>query len=91
MLRKGIIKEKINTAEYLVEDIFDEKVFTIKVSGKQRMNYKGFEIGEEVYFECSPYEPNRCRLITSTDFKMDESNSKYGKKLELDKKQNEIK
>lgn len=87
MLRKGIIQEKIDNAEYSVMDIFDEEVFAMRISGKQRMNYIRLEKGDEVYFVCSPYEPSRCRLITSTDFKMDDSNSLYAKKLELDKRQ----
>ncbi len=89
MLRKGIIKEKISTSEYLVEDVFDKTEFKVKVSGKQRLGHEGFEKEEEIYFICSPFEPDRCRLVTSTDFKMDESNSLFGKKLELDSKQRE--
>jgi hypothetical protein len=87
MLRKGVIKDKMNKAEYLVTDIFDKKIFTVRISGKQRLNHKGFKIGEEIYFVCSPYEPNRCRLINSTDYKMDDNNTIYAEKIKLDKKQ----
>lgn len=91
MLRKGIIKEKLREAEYLVEDIFEEKIFKMRVSAKQLMFRRRFEIGEEVYFVCSPYDPNKCRHITSTDFKMDDTNSLSHQKFELDKKQKENK
>lgn len=48
MLQKGIVIEKKSELEYLIEDIFDKKIFTLKISGKQRMKYISLELEEEV-------------------------------------------
>lgn len=86
-----MVKEKISISEYIVEDVLDGNTFTVKISGKQRLYYFDFAIDEEIYFVCSPYQPDKCRLVTSTDFKMDDTNSMWSKKLEIDKKQKEKK
>jgi len=87
MLRKVVIKEKVDVAEYAVEDIFDGTTLLMRVSGKQRLVYQGFQVGSEIYVENSPYDPLKCRLVTSTDFKMDDSNSLNNMKYKLDEKQ----
>lgn len=85
MLGKGIVKEELSLREFLVEDILEGKIFKMRASAKYLI-FNRLKIGKEVYFVCSPYDPNRCRMITSTDFKMDDSNSLLAQKFELDKK-----
>ena len=86
-LKKGIVIKVISNTEYLVKDIFDKQEFQIKISGKQRMNYYDLKIDEEIYFMCSPYDSKKGRLITETDFKMDDDTHSLGRqKYALDKK-----
>ncbi len=86
MLRKARIKEIISHTEYLIEDLLDQEVLHMRVSGKQRMHYIRFELGDEVYVMTSPYDPKKSRLLTSTDFRMDDTNSLNRAKYELDQK-----
>ncbi len=88
-LRKGIIKEAINKFEYLVEDVFDEEIINMTLSGKMKVVYPSLNIGDEVYVVISPFEPQRGRMANITTFKMD--NELFGQKLELDKKYKDIK
>lgn len=86
-LTKAVIKENRGKGEYVVEDIFDQQEIHIKLSGKQRVNYYHLEIGDEIYVECSVDDSTVGRLITGTNFKMDETNRLRKQKNELDKKQ----
>ncbi len=86
MLRKCIVQERINSRQYLVKDIFTSDLLVMRVSAKQTMGNTNFETGEEVYIACSPYEPEKCSLYTSTDFKMNDNGSMYVIKMELDRK-----
>ncbi|MEL7121342.1 MAG: hypothetical protein AAFO07_17985 [Bacteroidota bacterium] len=90
MLRKAIIKEKISIYEYLVEDLFNQELLTMRLSGKQVMNYTQLELGKEIYLNPIPHESEVYRLITTTDMKMDDTNTLYTQKIELDKKQKEL-
>ena len=70
MYKEGLVKEKMSDSKYLVEEIIDKKIYIVNVSAKQRLNHGGFQFGDKIKFVCSPYEAERCRLITSTDLKM---------------------
>lgn len=86
-LTKAVIKENRGKGEYVVEDIFDKQEIHIQLSGNQRVNYYHLEIGDEIYVECSSCDSKKGRLITGTNFKMDETNFLRKQKNELDKKQ----
>ena len=88
-LRKGIIREAVSKFEYLVEDVFDEEIINMTLSGKMKLVYPSLNIGDEVYVIVSPFEPQRGRMANTTTFKMD--NELFGQKLKLDKKQKGIK
>ena len=83
-LRKGIVKEQVTNSEYLVEDVFNEEIIRMQISGKMRMNYLILNVGDEVYVTVSTIEPNKGRLTTGTDFKEHKELSEL--KFELDKK-----
>lgn len=87
MLRKATIKEKLNQHEYLVKDILNQEILHLRLSEKQRRHYPNFELEKEIYVISSPYEPSKCRWMTSTDFKIQDSHALWKKKFELDKRQ----
>ena len=70
MDKEGLVKEKISDSTYLVEEIIEKKIYIVNVSSKQITNLDGFQFGDKIKFVCSPYEPERCRLIISTDLKI---------------------
>lgn len=88
-LRKGIVKEKVERFEYLVEDIFNKEIIRMSLSGKMIMNYLNLNIGDEVYVVVSPFETNRGRLANETTFKM--NNELFGQKLELERRYQKMK
>jgi len=87
ILRKGRVTEKIGRFEYLVEDLFDQEIINVTLSGKIKMEIENLYVGDEVYVIVSPFETNRGRLPVASSFKMD--NDLFGQKIELDRKQRE--
>jgi translation initiation factor IF-1 len=91
VLRKAIIKEIVSNAEFIMEDIFDGTLVNARISGKQRMNFIRIEIGDEVYVECSTYDPSKGRIVTPTLFKMDNTRNLSSQRNTLDKRLEEMK
>lgn len=83
-LRKGVIRKVLDRFEYLVEDIFDQEMIHMTISGKMKMGYPDLNIGDQVYIVVSPFEPQSGRIANTTTFKM--NNELFRQKLELDKK-----
>ncbi len=71
----------------MVEDMFNQEIINMTLSGKIKMQVYNLKVGEEVYVITSPFEPGRGRLPSKSAFKMD--NNLFGQKLELDRKQEE--
>lgn len=58
---KAIIKEKISSSTYLVEDISNGEIIIMLISGKQRIFPP--EICKEVYVEINPNDTNKGRWL----------------------------
>ena len=85
ILCKAIIKEKVTNSIYLVEDMLDNNIIRMTISGKMRMHYIVLNEGDEVYVTVSSLAPNKGRLTTETDFK---SNNKLARlRFELENRQ----
>lgn len=94
-LKKAIVKEKISLFEYVVQDILDESLIDMRLSGKQAMHFFP-KIGEEVYVQCNLDKPSKGSFVNSYNFKYDWDLSNQQKALDKrleemkNKKENEI-
>ncbi len=89
-VRKAIVRQKLDEAQYTVEDIFTGEELLLLLSGKQRMNYWELTIGQEIHLLYSAVR-QRGRMITGTDIKMDESQSLGTAIYKLDQRHAELK
>jgi hypothetical protein len=79
MLRIVRITGRTNKRTYTAEDVFTAEFVTILISGKQLMYFgeNGFSNGDECVAMFNPYEPTHGRIVTPSNFKMDNHNNNW--------------
>lgn len=57
------VKENLGKGEYLAQDVFSQEKITIKLTGKQRMNYSKLGINTDVYISVQNSDFDNAKFI----------------------------
>lgn len=71
LLRKAKIVRKITSSLYEAEDLLNQELMTVQISGKLRMNYFVLKDGEQVFVLTTEEKPDFGRLIIEKYICMD--------------------